>query len=492
MTIFKIVETVEAKIQNTFEAEIVSVRPNSMMFQILDSDAKVLMFAKDVATVRLRDLTEVFREGDCFPITISEITKEPTETGTWIKLLATMKPTFGTRDEIIAKLGGNPRWMPVIRDYLGDKLCFLVSPNVISLEENVRDTEGDAIYAMVNRVSDRGKVRLRRAIPEGECPYSGEDTLRRFFFDCAKRIDDMDAYTDVEEFNRNLSISDAKHDTTFTEETDSSLYDPTRAIVYPQPQGRYNNLFLTKTVGIIRSCPESQRALEVETRLFRGFYTEHMIKELEEPGENGSVIDRKLWGDMVANNILAKTKIVCPDLEPLELYCNSINFRFIVENSVPKLAEQVTPDADWILRSLSVNRVLLKMYKKDKSIVNELRRNWLVSLDLNCKKSERFRALALLDKSKIIIDSCRSIEHAENIASKILRINHVLTQLHDKQTLYVLCRTTEIEDAIRKRISGAKLPRLTVYTATDKYYEEKGEFSPVGSIGLFARLFGKR
>ena len=101
LTLTQIVHQVESKKRNTFEAECISIRNSSAMFQIIGTNVKSVVYAKDVAFARLNDLTQLFCEGDIYPITIYRIVHDETESGTRIRLFASLKPAFGTREEVV-------------------------------------------------------------------------------------------------------------------------------------------------------------------------------------------------------------------------------------------------------------------------------------------------------------------------------------------------------------------------------------------------------
>ena len=301
----------------------------------------------------------------------------------------------------------------------------------------------------------------------------------------------MAPYTDVEAFSKGLLLSRAVNHSGFDEDVDLSFCDSGEAVAYPQPQGRYNNFFLAQLIEKLKENGHAFRTLELAARLFRGFYTAQMVKELEECDESESIITQALWSELVANNIVAKTKISCGKQEVFSVFCNSLNFRYIAENSVPKLVDQMGKDSDWILRGVSVNRVLLKMYKKDKSILGNIKRNWMVGKDISDKHVPKFRALAIIEPLDMIIDSCRNKQKAESIAMKVIRIDEVLGQVGEgKKKVCVICRNEEIETCIRTILKSAKLKRVRVYTATDSVFEESGEFNPVKEPSFFAKLFG--
>ncbi|MBQ9986506.1 MAG: hypothetical protein IJP38_09415 [Oscillospiraceae bacterium] len=490
LTLTQIVHQVESKKRNTFEAECISIRNSSAMFQIIGTNVKSVVYAKDVAFARLNDLTQLFCEGDIYPITIYRIVHDETESGTRIRLFASLKPAFGTREEVVDNLRGETKWMPVVRNYIDGKTGVLVSPNVIAIEDFPEDSDKVAVYAQIKRVSERGKIRLHIVPTEEPCPYSGEGVLHRFFLESKKDMKDIPPYTDVAAFSKGLFLSRTVNQSGFDEDVDLSLYDSAEAVAYPQPQGRYNSYFLMQLVGKIKENGHALRTLELATRLFRGFYTAQMVKELEECDESESIITQAFWSELVANNIVAKTKIACGKNEIFSVFCNSLNFRCLAENSVPKFAEQMGKDADWILRGLSVNRVLLGMYKKDKSILNGIKRNWMVGKDLSDRHVPKFRALAIIEAKNLIIDSCRSTRKAESIAQKVIRINEVLKQVGGRKKIYIICRNEDIENRILKTLRDAKLQRVRAYTATDSSFEQVGEFRPVKAPSFFERLFG--
>lgn len=459
----EIVENWQDKIRNVYIAEVDEVRQTTIMLKLLNSTLKVVISVKDICVLRVSDLRTIFESGEIFPIVITDC-KQFEEDGYFkTRFCASMLPVWGTRDDVMERVYNKPMYLPVCENRPDYGVFVALSPNYKALVDYKYCRERQSIFAEVTTLTDRCKFKLNVDIEAEATSRSRNELIKSLFKTYKREIEAMESYIDVDEFRRkHLTIAPA----TISHEVAKSViphFNPEETVIQLQK----SSFRLTSAEDFIRSvvCNEDVlNTLGSASRLLY-YFTPDQLFALDEKG----VIDSTFIGNAKRNGVLCHSKLVTGE-EKTSLYAFSKNSNYIPGVRSVKLNDQVALDATWVLRCLSVNDVLLKLYKGDHSIVETVKRNWFFAFE-----EEKFRALGLIERDKIIIDSVRSEGELEVMVDKLNRINNIFQGLKEEgYSVLITCRTEEIESVLRESIKSCSLPNLTIKTTNDEAFEEGG------------------
>lgn len=463
-----IVENWQKKARNVYSAEVEEVRASTVMFKILNSMLKVVIKVQDICVLRVSDLRTIFEPGEVFTIIITACKQFEEDGYLKTRFSASMLPTWGTRCDVMEKVYSKPMYLPVCENRPDYGVFVALSPNYNALLDYKYCRDRESIFAEVTTLTERGKFKLN-VDTEAELCYQSRNELLKSLFQLYKRdVESMEAYIDVDEFKReHLTIAPA----TISREISKSIishFNPEETVVQPQK----SSFRLTSVEEFIRSlvCNEDiLNTLGCASRLLY-YFTPDQLFALDEK----RVIDSTFIGNAKRNGVLCHSKLIAGE-EKTSLYAFAKTSNYIPGVRSVKLNDQVALDATWVLRCLSVNEVLLTLYKGDHSIVETVKRNWFFAFE-----EEKFRALGLIERDKIIIDSVRSEGEVAVMVDKLTRMNNIFKGLKDEQySVLITCRTEEIESVLRESIKSCSLSNLTIKTTNDVAFEESGVFNLV-------------
>jgi len=448
--------------RNVYEAEILEVRPSTILFKVVDSDAKALAHIKDISVVRLSDLREVFQPGEIWPIVIKDCTAEEMDGYTRIRMTAAMNPIFGNREHVMKQMGSLPMQLPICENKVDYNLCIALSPNYTALiEDNKRFNNKESVLASIAFISERGKFRLNIHEEAVECCKTKNELMKELFNLYKIDISNLPTYIDIQAF-RNQQIGllpgNDNHTPCVKPDPELSILEPENCRVYPQ----HSMLRATEFDTFIREIAcnaKILKILDVADKLFYYFTAEQLFNIC-----NDKAINHIFMNKMKSFELFSHTKITSANGKA-NVYTTAKNARHLSMRVMP-LRDQVTTDANWLLRHLSINKILLKLYKTDNTIINTVARNhFFVS------GNEKFRALALIEKDKLIVDSIRSENDIETMLSKLIRMDAVFNALNDKYTVYITARTEFIENALRSHLENIVFSNIIIKTTNDISFE---------------------
>lgn len=478
LTYKELKENFEKKVQNVYNARIIGVYNNKLTFEIMDSFIKCRVYVNDACVLRINDLNSVFHVGDIYPISIFKIESVDCDGDyTNYKIFASLKPTWGTLDDVENYLSVG-RYLPVLDSDIVSNKVVACSPNFISLIEYSRIITGKkTILAQLKCITETKKIKLH--ISNDENVEDDSECLRNLFLDYKRDFSDMPAYIDVEEFNKSLKIIKSKVMAAEKHGVDNDeivKLNTTNTLLFPSKNIEFvNKYLLINTVQRINENSNLKETFKKVNVLFKGWFCAVQLNKISD-----EYIDDSLLGCMVKSKLLNQ-KILKSNCVRYKVYCAGENYKFLFENH--NLPEYIYTNASLydILKSLSVNEIIINLYKNNPSVIDEIQRYKMVSADFTDKSCIRFRANAILKDRKIIIETIKEISDLEFLCEKIKRIDSVLKQCKDEYSLYIISSNSEIESKLLDNIQSERFTNVNVYTSTDDEFKNNLTVKPFKS-----------
>ncbi len=467
-TVDKIISDFKEKKRNVYLAEIIEVRQNTLMFSIPINDEYyssqwALVHVKNIAKIYLSDLSKLFEKGELYPIVIFNIEEQ---VGKQPKMQASLKPIWGAGDEVVEFMKNNEFFLPMESVKGGISKSAVLSPNVRSLLDYAsvhRSTQ--VIKAKIKFRSARGKFRLENiSIPYLEhAELQRENLLKDVFGNYKKELQDLPLYIDIHDFEKKLEIEHIDDEDTHYLQDDFPLITLDDFEIKPERYDTYNNVDYTNYRLLIAGNHKFHESLKKVYSIFGNrHFTDGMLRSV------GIYISPEDLNRLVYFQIFRKVYICTDNRNRKPAYLISRNFGNSVMNGMRMelLSEENMLKKTLFLRSMSIFKFTY-MFFKNTEIPNDLK--WGVKLSCD---SCSFRATAISESKKVIIDSIVSTEDMDALIDKIQRTNQTLLCSETPYELYVICHTDEILEEFIRVAETIQTESITLYVTTNKMYEE--------------------
>ena len=203
----QIVSGLEDKTRNVYNAKIISVYESSLMLEIENSDALIVVNRDNISYVRLQmSLETLFSAGEEYPVAVTGY-KYTDDGNTY--LYGHLHATFGNLDDIRKRINETAVF-PVIKSNVKGNNAIAVSPNGISiLPQNIGLDYYSAVEARITHITTRGKIRTEIVGCIEENQISNTDAFKQLFVKYRKSIDELPSFIDIQEFRESITVKPA-------------------------------------------------------------------------------------------------------------------------------------------------------------------------------------------------------------------------------------------------------------------------------------------